>query len=231
MLFLILLIILLSLMIPLLGITELHFHRSPKKGSVRIACIGDSITNGALIPGCFFRSYPSVLQNLLGSGYHVENYGLNDRTLQSSGDKPYTAEKEFRNSVSFSPDIVVILLGTNDTKPANWRSKDHFMEEYRKLLNTISMGKNPRILLCTPSWARDAMNSLSRLSNDSCAEMLPDIVDAVLELGEEYSLPVIDLYREFYERSDLLRYDGVHPNAAGAAHIAELVYNELIKYQ
>lgn len=35
--------------------------------------------------------------------------------------------KEYIESQNFQPDIVLIKLGTNDTKPQNWKYKDEFM--------------------------------------------------------------------------------------------------------
>ena len=40
----------------------------------------------------------------------------------NSGNKPYQKSKQFRAALSSNPDVVVIMLGTNDTKPANWKN-------------------------------------------------------------------------------------------------------------
>ena len=213
----------------LFGATDLHLHRKKRSERAhRVACVGDSITNGALIPDCFRYSYPSRLQRLLGGTYHVENFGLNDRTLQFSGDKPYSNEAEYRNSLSFIPDTVVILLGTNDTRAVNWHSTERFLSEYRVLLQRYAaLNSRPRLILCTPPWATDAPNRIARLTNDTVADRLPAIVDAVKAVGAEYALPVVDLYTAFKGRKDLLSYDGVHPNRKGAALIAQRVADSI----
>ncbi|MBO2516895.1 MAG: hypothetical protein CW338_06400 [Clostridiales bacterium] len=214
----------------LCGLTDIHFHRrvKPGDGRKRLACAGDSITNGAVLPGCFFRCHTALLQRMLGKGWHAENYGLNDRDAQSTGDKPYSAEREYRKSLAFLPDAVVLLLGTNDTKEVNWRGGEHFKAEYEKLLSAYtSLESRPRVILCTPPWARSAATRLERLTNDCRTEYLPVIADIVRNTGKEQGLTVIDLYEAFYERPDLLCHDGLHPSAKGAKEIARLVKEKL----
>jgi len=223
------LILVVILLIPLMGGSYFHFHRKPDTKRIRVACVGDSITNGALVPNCFRNSYPTQLQGLLREGYHVENFGLNGRTLQATADKPYTREKEYQRSLSFNPDIVIILLGTNDTKPGNWISAERFTEEYKAFLKPyLSSEKTPKVIICTPPWALPASNWITSITNDAVLSVLPDVVNAVREIGEELSLQVVELYPLFDGRPELLSYDGLHPNAAGARCIAEKLAEEIL---
>lgn len=204
------------------GLSDLHFHRPADERRVRVACMGDSVTNGALIPGCFFRCWPVKLEKMLGKGYQAENFGLNGRTLQTSADRPYTAEKEFEKALAFRPDIAVILLGTNDTKPVNRKGREAFEKEYRLLLDRLlNLAYPPKIVLCTPAWAVNAANRFQFITNDTEASLLPEIAEAVRSVAAEYGLPLVDLYAAFDGRRELLSYDGVHPNARGAQVIAE----------
>jgi len=211
-------------LVPMIGATDIHFHKKPTNGRVRVACVGDSITNGALIPGCFFRSYPAQLGKMLGEGYHVENFGLNGRTLQPAGDMPYCTELEYRLSLEFKPDIVVIMLGTNDTRPWNLRPVEEFAEEYVKLVRVYqSLATAPRIVLCLTPWAINAHNMIMSLSNDTDGGALPQINAGIRLAAERLGLEVVDMYSLFENRLDLLCYDGVHPNYRGAKLIAETV--------
>ena len=90
----------------------------------RIACVGDSITYGAAIRDRAKNCYPKVLGDLLGGKYSVRNYGVNGATLLRKGDKPYGKLKAFEEATKFAPNIVIIKLGTNDTKPQNWGKPD-----------------------------------------------------------------------------------------------------------
>ena len=107
------LLIVLSLMalVILCGYTNIRFAPGRKEGKLHVACVGDSVTYGCTLPLFFLRRYPAVLQKLLGSGTQVAAFGVNDRTLQNNGDKPYRKEKAFRQSKEYLPDCVVILLG------------------------------------------------------------------------------------------------------------------------
>jgi len=217
-------ILVVAILILLFGGSDFHFHRNTQKGKIRVACIGDSITNGCFVPGCFFRSYPARLQSMLGRKYHVENFGLNGRSVQPSADYPYSAETEYVKSLKFSPDIVIIMLGTNDTKKCNWISRECFETEYRILVNSyLNLASRPRVILCTPPWQRKPRNFIEALSNNTFDEHQEPIGVAIKELGNEKGLSVVDLHTAFTNRIDLLSYDGVHPNAKGQLLIAEKV--------
>jgi len=60
---------------------------------IKIACVGDSITQGAGAKSG--QSYPAQLQALLGDGYKVGNFGVSGRTLLKKGDFPYWKEKKY----------------------------------------------------------------------------------------------------------------------------------------
>lgn len=61
------------------------------KAPVRVACIGDSITEGAGADKG--KSWPEQLQGLLGASWKVGNFGLGGRTLLKQGDGPYWKER------------------------------------------------------------------------------------------------------------------------------------------
>ena len=117
---------------------------------IRIACVGDSITEGAGIKFQNVNAYPAYLDSLLGDDYCVLNSGKGGTTLQSEGDFSYWNTKEFSNMFNFEPDIVILKLGTNDTKPQNW-NEERFSADYQLLIDTILTMKNrPEIIICKP---------------------------------------------------------------------------------
>ena len=93
----------------------------------RVACVGDSITYGAGVAGRESNSYPAVLGKLLGDKYEVKNFGVSGATLLKKGDNPYWRQGAFKKATDFKPNIVVIKLGTNDTKPQN---RTNHMDEF-----------------------------------------------------------------------------------------------------
>jgi lysophospholipase L1-like esterase len=91
---------------------------TPDQDATKVACVGDSITAGYL-SSCGL-TYPARLQVLLGSKYHVTNYGVGGVTMLRHGDAPYWNTKAYTNAVASKSDIVIIMLGTNDAKRNNW---------------------------------------------------------------------------------------------------------------
>src|SRR5690606_769515 len=96
-------------------------------------------------------SYPVRLNQILGDNYTVLNAGRSATTLQKEGNFPYWTAKEFSNVFAFGPDIVVIKLGTNDTKPDNWNAR-RFRKDYQSLIDTLlTIRPKPKIFLCQPA--------------------------------------------------------------------------------
>ncbi|MEO7101377.1 MAG: GDSL-type esterase/lipase family protein, partial [Luteolibacter sp.] len=89
---------------------------------VKVACVGDSITAGYALANPGTQSYPAQLQLLLGSGYTVGNFGLSGATLLKQSDFTYWNSSQYSASRTYNPNIVVIMLGTNDTKSWNWNA-------------------------------------------------------------------------------------------------------------
>ena len=120
----------------------------------RVACIGNSITFGASLANPAKDSYPSVLGQMLGNEYTVRNFGVSGRTLLSLGDFPYMKESAFCRALEFEPDIVIIMLGTNDSKPQNWAHCEDFERDLQTMIDRFSdLESQPRIMLAYPPKA------------------------------------------------------------------------------
>ncbi len=103
---------------------------------IKIACVGNSITYGSGIVNRDKNSYPAQLQYYLGDKYKVVNFGVSGATVLSEGDFPYISTKEYNESKAFQPDIVLIKLGTNDSKAHNWKFSNSFLKDYKRLVNS-----------------------------------------------------------------------------------------------
>jgi acyl-CoA thioesterase-1 len=193
--------------------------------TVKIACVGDSITYGHP----FFESdrYPYQLEELLGSGYSVRNFGASGNTVQRSGDPSYWVHPYFKLSSDFEPDVVVIMLGTNDSKAQNWAGVARLAEDYRALIGHYqSLPSHPRIFLVTPPRAflvkgRDAIPYGIR------ADVVDEIASSVRTTAKELDLPLIDVNAATTTHAELFAQDGVHPDAAGSRLVAETIFQAL----
>ena len=225
---LLVLVAILAAAVILCGYTTIRLPVRRKDGKQHIACVGDSMTYGCTLPLFFLRRYPAVLQKRLGPETQAAAFAVDDRTLQSTGNKPYRKEKAFSQSKAYLPDTVVILLGTNDSKDANWISDEAFWQQYRELINEYrALPSKPRILLCTPPCAFAPINRFFYITNDAKLDRIPQITALVRAVAEEQNLEMADLYAQTEGRRELFGPDGLHPNAAGAKLIADTMYRAL----
>ncbi|MCM1306664.1 MAG: GDSL-type esterase/lipase family protein [Bacteroides sp.] len=202
-------------------IGSIHKLNSPKDGQVRVACVGDSLTYGYGVSNWVKNNYPAQLGKLLGDEYCVNNYGYSGRTASKTGDRPYVSEKLYRQSLSFSPNIVIIMLGSNDTKSGNWKGKDAYVDDYKEIIESylaLESVESMIIMSPTPVWLKNGKRPYG-INIDLVAT---DVRLTARELAEEYGLGYIDLYEIFEDKSDLFK-DGAHPSAAGARMIATAV--------
>lgn len=181
---------------------------------IKVACIGDSITEGVGTHGAR-KSYPDRLQALLGDGYVVGNFGVSGRTLLKKGDFPYWKEKKYQAALAMQPDIVVIMLGTNDTKPHNWKHEAEFTADYRELVQSFQALKSkPKVFVCRPVPVPGAGNF--GINEANVQREIPR-VDA---LAKELGCGVIDMHAALAEHPEMLP-DRVHPNNDGAFEMAK----------
>ena len=69
-------------------------------GTIKVACVGDSITYGAGIKDRRNMNYPVQLGKILGKKYEIKNFGNSGSTMLKKGDKPYWKQREFKAGVT-----------------------------------------------------------------------------------------------------------------------------------
>jgi len=198
------------------------------KTPIRIACVGDSITYGdKLGKRRETKSYPAQLQALLGSGYQVNNYGvggmiMREKTKKDRKQNSYWNTKKIPLIKEFKPNIVIIMLGTNDAAQAPhdkyWHSREAFVKSYLKMVKLFqSLPSHPTVYICYPPppfhdkrWKREKV-------------MTSEILPGIKEVSKKMHVKIIDLYRPF-EGKPTLFVDGIHPNPKGHALIAQTIF-------
>ena len=207
---------------------------------VKIACIGDSITDGGfneMYGGGLGlddpRCYPKQLEAALGENYEVKNFGDSGRTLMSTADYPYISAPGdlYRESLQYDADIVLIMLGTNDAKvtgdpnTTNWKenSPQQFKNDLTQMINTYrNLPSHPTVYVLTSPTA----------FNNGNYNIVPSIVDTIAELQREVALetgsPLIDIHTITADKGSYFG-DNIHPTTAGYAWLGQTVATELQK--
>lgn len=187
--------------------------------TIRVACVGNSITEGFGLKDKKTQSYPARLQELLGDRYLVQNFGLSGHTLMNGTDRPYMNDKKwhrFQQALASNPDIVTIKLGTNDSKtPYDSLLHADFIHDLHAMIDSFqALPSKPYIYLCLPIPADGEVWTI----RDSV--IIGEVIPRIRAVAQERNLPVIDLYNPMKPFLELLP-DKIHPNAAGAMIIAE----------
>lgn len=192
--------------------------------TIRVACVGNSVTFGMGIPDRAEKAYPVQLQAMLGEGYKVENFGHSGSTLLRKGHRPYMQVPEYRKAIDFKADIVVIHLGLNDTDPRNWPwHRDEFNADYYALIDSFKVA-NPaaQVWICrmTP------ISHNHRRFQSGTRDWHAQIQESIEQVAEAKGVGLIDFFAPLHSRYELFP-DALHPNAEGATILAKEVYKHI----
>ena len=190
----------------------------PNPNAIRVACIGNSITDGSGIAMADAKGYPAQLQKKLGEAYEVKNFGVGARTMMNLGDHPYMNELAWKDAQAFLPQIAVVKLGTNDSKTKNWKfGAEEYTKSLQAMIDTLkSLPSNPKIYLCSPIPAFKDTWTI----NDSV--IVNGIMPIIQKLAKKNKCQYIDLHT-LYTYGDLMQKDGIHPTTKGAGKMADLI--------
>lgn len=192
--------------------------------------LGDSITKAG--------KYQNILKNKLGFS-EICNKGINGQTMahQTKNKSTYDLGKEIDYN---DYDLVTIFIGTNDFRygkkigkivtDENYFDETTFTGSYQLLIENI-LSSNPKIdlVLITPMQRNHDGYDINFKNNKG--HKLIEYVEATINLGKLYSLPVLDLYSVsgLTERTlDALTRDGLHPNDMGYDRISEKIFRFLL---
>lgn len=186
---------------------------------VKVACVGDSITAGYGLANAGTQSYPAQLQLLLGSGYTVGNFGLSGATLLKQSDFTYWNSSQHTNSLAYSPNIVVIMLGTNDTKSWNWNATNYAADYQGLIAQYQALPTQPKVYICLspPVYTPNAFGTTF-----DPAFVQSTLVPAIQSVATSNGVRLIDNNTPLLNHSELFS-DGVHPTVQGAGVIAAKV--------
>ena len=201
--------------------------RVPKRiylEKTRVACVGNSITYGMTLADPATESYPAQLQQMLGDGYEVGNFGKSGATLLRHGHRPYIAQEEWAKAKAFKGDIAVIHLGVNDTDPRNWPYyRDEFVSDYLALIDTLRQ-ENPKCRIIIALLSPITYNHPRFESGTQ--QWQKEIQEAIKTVARVGKAQLIDFHKPLYAYPQLIP-DAVHPNKEGATMLARTVYSAI----
>jgi alpha-L-fucosidase 2 len=163
-----------------------------------------------------------LLEKALGDNYSVLNFGRSATNAQRSADFPYWIAKEFSNVFACQPNIIVIKLGTNDTKPQNW-NQENYKKDYQALIDTFNtIASNPKIYICKPVPVYQTKWGI----NDSTVNY--GVIPVLEQLASDNNLEIIDLNAALSDKPELFP-DFIHPNEAGVKIIADVIAKSILE--
>lgn len=209
---------------------------------IKVACVGDNMTHSDLFsnsretqpPG--MQEYPRKLQDLMGSGYDVRNFGDCCASVvsgyPSSETHPYVSGSNYKNAAAFLPDIVIIGpwgrhdWGQSAKTALSAFSVANFQKGYEDLINKFqTLSSKPKIYvssLVPLPFGMDGPDGMMNLKTSPQS-------DVVTALAEKYNLPIIDLFTAFTNQPTLFIQppmkdsDGEHTSDLGSTKIAQMV--------
>ncbi len=205
---------------------------------VRIACVGDSITWGFTITHHrLARAWPGVLQKLVGKKFKSANFGHSGATLLKKGNLPYWTTPEFKAATKFDPNIVIIMLGTNDTKPQNWKKYgSQFTANAEALIRHFEhLQAHPKIYICTPPpVVRNKKRHVGNPWGINEKVLVHGVIPALKRAARAMHVPVVHVHAQMIRLHtkpwyQLFAWDGVHPNPLGQALIGKIIYRAVFK--
>ncbi|MGA2681351.1 MAG: GDSL-type esterase/lipase family protein [Candidatus Bathyarchaeia archaeon] len=178
---------------------------------IRVACVGDSITCGT--------SYPDDLWLMLGSKYVVGNFGINGATVFLNSSNPYLQTPAFKIAKQFNPQIVIIMLGTNDADPTLNESNAVFVADYVRLVSQFQgLASKPKVWVVNPP---PIFNNTVGLSGEF---LVQNIIPDIKQVANATGVSIIDVYTSMVVHPAYF-LDGVHPDVNGSVTVATVVYD------
>jgi lysophospholipase L1-like esterase len=206
----------------------------------RVACVGNSITEGYGIWDQ--KKYPDHLQEMLGDSYKVQNFGVSSMTFANKGpgdNMSYWNTDKFKAALEFNPEVVVIELGTNDSKfftnnciengqpRYNYNygqyEKEQLYKDYEALLDTfMHLTTSPRVIATLQPYSN---NCEWGIMDTAIVNQINPIIE---EVATQKGVEIIDLHSQFNTPEWFLA-DSVHPNATGAKELARIIKEGILK--
>lgn len=206
-----------------------------EKEIIKVACVGDSITQGINSTNPKTMTYPYYIQQMLGLDYYVLNAGISAYSICKIDPLSYHKHNVYKQALELKPDVVLFALGTNDANPdpatptKNWDNPANnrvevFKESTNELLDSfVAVNPDVQIFMVLPA-------SLFKVGADGwraepwTANIVKYSHPLLKEIAEERELPIVDLFDWSVENKSVFT-DGLHPKDTTYKTFAQYIYD------
>lgn len=202
---------------------------------IKVACVGDSITQGINSSDPKTQTYPAYIQQMLGMDYYVLNAGLSGYSICKNDEYAYWKSREYMQAKELRPDVVIFHLGTNDANPTssqpykNWDDHDReseFIESTKQLLDSfVTINKDVQTYVVLPASlfkvGADGWNAIDWTEN-----IVKHSHPLLKQIAAEYEYPTIDMFDWSVEHKEVF-VDGLHPKDATYKVYARYIYDNI----
>lgn len=200
---------------------------------IRVACVGDSITFGYALPEAtrVRDSYPGRLSARLGGGYLVKSFGHTGCTIMNlDWLPPLMKTDEYKASLAFKPDIVLLMGGTNDGSPRNWSHQAQFERDLKKITHSyLTMASHPKVILVLPPRICTKKEK-GVIEDDHCHNVNQLLPPIFRNFARANALQLIDSRLSITSR-DCYTMDGIHLSEKGCSKLANQIAQSLFRKQ
>lgn len=204
----------------------------------KIVFLGDSITHGDCISDKN-NSYVERVKRAFLWG-EVANYSVpGSRIAEYIGEDPRAIKGSFVKRYLDMPDgmdMVVVFGGTNDFGIGNaplGKAEDETETTFNGAVNILMQGLKRKYPNSVIIWMTPLHRKTEHMPNEYSGAILVEYVDIIKIKAAEYGLLILDMQElenlqpTDYYYNTLICKDGLHPNDAGHAVIADEVINYL----
>jgi lysophospholipase L1-like esterase len=130
----------------------------------------------------------------------------------------------YNDALIFQPNIVIIMLGTNDAQPSLHRYNQSFTLDYGALIDSfLGLESKPKVWIVLPP---PIINNQSGVIDSAYFDQV--IIPGIEQAANQTGMPVIEVYSAFVGHPDYYK-DGLHVNSAGARIIAGTIYSAVFQ--
>jgi lysophospholipase L1-like esterase len=194
-----------------------YFIEQNNPKPIRVACVGDSLTQST--------KYTHNLVNKLGVNYTVGNFGVDGTTVTLNSYSPYMETMAFQEVLDFKPEIIIIMLGTNDANCYLSQYNTVFVDDYITLIHAFQKLPNkPEIwLVLPPPIFRNSVGYVSEYFEQT-------VIPGIKQAAKKTNLQVIDVYSLLLDYSEHFP-DGIHPKSTtdncGNEPVTQIIVNTI----